>query len=184
MKTIRKITFLFIFGILVVFPSKISAHVLKYDGSIGAVLHVNPDDDPIAGESTNFFFEFKDKDNKFVPDGCDCKAIITENGKQIYSADLFAGKEDPSLTDISFSFVFPATDIYKLTITGTPKTPDAFQKFSLSYDIRVARTNGSVAHVSADGGWWHNHIWHVVTSLGIGVVTLFVYISSNKKKSK
>src|SRR5689334_16513316 len=80
-------------------PQKVSAHILKYDGSIGAVLHVNPDDDPIAGETTGFFFEFKDKKNKFLPENCDCLVRVTKEGSEIYSQDLFKDNPNPSLTN-------------------------------------------------------------------------------------
>lgn len=55
--------FLFmITGLLLVFalPQTASAHVLQTDGSIGAVLHVDPDDNPIIGEKATFFFDLKD----------------------------------------------------------------------------------------------------------------------------
>ena len=60
------------------FPSITQAHILITDEGIGAVVHINPDDDPIVDSLTSFFFEFKDQKNKFQPKLCDCRVVILE----------------------------------------------------------------------------------------------------------
>lgn len=134
----------FIFIILVlIFPSQTNAHTLKTSGSVGAVVHVSPEDDPIAGEPTDFFFEFKDKNGKFKPENCDCKVTVLKSGTEAYSAPLFQNNTDPSLTSASFSYTFPEKDIYTVKIAGNPATPGSFEPFNLAYDIRVARESES-----------------------------------------
>ena len=76
----RKIIFIFL--LFLICTVNVQAHILKTDGSIGAVLHIDPDDDPIARQSSYFFFEFKDKQNIFKLENCDCKITIFEQGKQ------------------------------------------------------------------------------------------------------
>jgi hypothetical protein len=115
------------------------AHILKTDGSIGAVMHVTPEDDPIAGERSDFYFEFKDRNNKFKPENCDCIISILRSGKEIFSQPLFASNTDPSLSNASLSFTFPQKDVYKIKVAGKPKSPGAFIAFTLEYDLRVAR---------------------------------------------
>lgn len=131
--------FLFFALLLAVPVREVQAHVLKTDGSVGAVIHVSPEDDPIARESTDFFFEFKDKQGKFKPDNCECNGIILQGGKEIYSVPLFQNSANPSLTNASFSFAFPEKDVYKVRVSGKPITPGAFEPFTLTWDIRVAR---------------------------------------------
>ncbi len=116
-----------------------SAHVLVSQGSIGAVLHIDPQDDPIAGSQSGFFFEFKDKQNKFKPENCNCTFEIWENGQQINSQDLFESNTNPSLTSASIFFTFPQKDVYQIKVVGNPKTVSAFQPFTLTYNIRVAK---------------------------------------------
>ena len=125
-------------------PSSVEAHVLKTSGSVGAVVHVTPEDDPIAGEQTDFFFEFKDREGKFKPENCDCKVTILKAGQEAYTAPLFQNNSDPSLTSASFSYTFPEKNIYQVKISGQPLTTDAFQEFNLEYDIRVARVSESL----------------------------------------
>lgn len=42
-----------------------SAHVLITDesGKTGAILHINPDDDPVAGEQSNLFFDIQSRNS-------------------------------------------------------------------------------------------------------------------------
>lgn len=136
----KKILALFLcFFSLLFCVTKVSAHVLKIDGNIGATLHIDPDDDPIAGEQSGFFFEFKDKQNAFTPVGCDCTFSISESGKEIYSQPLFQNNSQPSLDNASVFFTFPQRDVYQVKVTGKPLVQNAFQPFVLTYDVRVAR---------------------------------------------
>ena len=123
------------------YPQNALAHVLKTDGSVGAVIHVSPEDDPIAGESTDFYFEFKDKTGKFTPENCDCNGSILQGGKEVYSAPLFQNSTNPSLENASFSYTFPEKNIYKVRVSGKPITTGVFESFTLEWDIRVARVS-------------------------------------------
>ncbi len=135
--------FVFIFLIshlsFLISAKAVEAHVLKSDGSIGAILHVSPDDDPIAGISTDFFFELKDKNGTFVPENCNCIATVFQNGQTVYTQPLFQNNDSPSLEDASFSYVLPEKDVYAIQISGEPNVDGAFEPFTLAWDIRVAR---------------------------------------------
>lgn len=121
----------------VVFVPLASAHVLMTDKNIGAVLHIDPDDAPIAGQQSSFFFEFKDATNKFNPSDCQCTFSITEQGKEIYSQPLFQNTTKPSLTNASVFYTFPQQDVYQIAVVGQPNTSGEFQSFKLTYNIRV-----------------------------------------------
>lgn len=133
--------FLFVFSIS---TDKIYAHVLKTHGSIGAVIHVSPEDDPIAGESTDFYFDLKDKKNKLKSDNCDCVGVVLQNGKEIFSAPVFQNGIATGLENASFSFVFPAKAMYKVRVVGKPMDENTFDPFSLEWDIRVDRVSEKV----------------------------------------
>src|SRR5437667_6752587 len=112
----KLLSFLFFIGILLVFPKSVFAHFLAFDHTIGAVLHIDPNDDPIAGEQTSFFFEFKDKENKFTPQNCDCTFLIVKNGQTIYSQPLFANNQNPRLTNASVLYTLPQKDVYEIKV--------------------------------------------------------------------
>ncbi len=111
--------------------ANVSAHVLETAGSIGAVLHIDPDDDPVAGEKSGIYFEIKDKTNRFKAQDCNCRLIIDRAGQTIY--------DQPFTKSEGGEFTFPARDVYTVKAVGAPKITGAFDSFELSYDIRVQR---------------------------------------------
>ena len=166
---------LFIFSSgLFLFSTKAQAHFLQTDGSIGAVLHVSPNDEPVVNEQANFFFEFNDKDNKFKADNCTCTISIIEAGKQIASQSLFQNNTNPGLTNASFSFTFPERDLYEVKVTGQPLTPNAFQPFTLSWNFRLDREVNGIS-TTAQPSFFATHMT-VFIILGIFIFTSFFYI--------
>lgn len=136
----KKIFFFITLLAFIVLPPAVSAHELKTDGNIGAVLHVDPEDDPIAGEPSSFYFEFKDLKKQFDSKKCNCVITVSQDGKVIHSQKLFQDIHKPSLTNASFVFTFPKKDVYQVIVKGVP-TAKSFQPFTLSYDIHVTENN-------------------------------------------
>ena len=164
-------------------PPQASAHVLETDGNIGAVIHIDPDDDPIAGEQTGFFFEFKDKQNKFNSQHCECRFTILEGGRELYAQPLFRDNTSPSLTSASVYYTFPLKNIYKIQLTGKPTIPDTFQPFTLTYDIRVERESDKKIETTEES-WFSIHTHHIRTTIIIAffVIILGIYLIKHRKK--
>lgn len=137
----KKIVVLFLIShlALLISASPVNAHVLKTDGSVGAILHVSPDDSPIAGALTDFFFELKDLDGKFKPENCNCVAQVLRGGDVLIDQPLFALNPSPTLDNASFRYTLPQKGVYTIRLTGEPKTEGSFERFVLSWDIRVDR---------------------------------------------
>jgi hypothetical protein len=163
-------------------PDIVEAHILQTDTSIGAVLHVDPEDDPIVGQPASFFFEFKDKTNKFTPDACTCTVSIVEQGKEMYTQSLFQNSTAPNLTTASFSFTFPQKDVYQLKVNGMPTNPGTFQPFTLVYDLRVSREETAVSALANDTltGWILNHIIHIVVISVLVALTVIVLFKKQR----
>lgn len=158
-------------------PHRGSAHVLQTDGSIGAVLHIDPDDDPIASQPATLFFEFKDRQNKFAPGRCDCSVSIIRGGTIIFSTALFgSGNTSPTV-----SYAFPAKAVYTVRVTGTPTAGGSFQAFTLNYDIRVDRepTGGAANAAPAQP----NHTSHYII-FGGGFIIFFLLIFRDSLKNR
>ncbi len=170
-------------ALILLAPPKIGAHVLEKNNSIGAVLHIDPEDDPVAGQQSGFFFEFKDTQNSFRPEDCICTVSVLADQKEIYSQPLFENEDKPSLTNASFFYTFPEKNIYKIRIVGKPKTQNAFKPFTLSYDVRVAReSNSKVESVKTPGTIWSffsSHIPHTI--VGVIVLIALWYVLFKKK---
>lgn len=160
-----------------------SAHVLKVDGSIGSTLHVDPADNPVVGSPATFYFEIKDKQNKFTPTACNCTvSISTSEGEVLHTEQLFTQSSSAGLSNPLLQYVFEKGGVYTVTLTGSPKTAGGFQSFQLSYTVRVENGEPTPhtdnAETSVSDAWLYS-------GLGLLVVVGFVLIAwQRKKKSK
>ncbi len=192
----KKIIFFFIILSLsfLFYTRSVYAHFLQSDGNIGAVLHIDPGDDPIAGEQAGFFFEFKDRLGKFNPENCDCTVYILENGKEVFSKALFSDRDNALVRNASFFYTFPEKGVYQIKVMGAPVNvggPDvgpgrgnrfgvAFEKFTLIWNIRVDRETNrqSTAQQNRSNFFGQNLIYDII--LGLFVIFLFIYFIKNK----
>lgn len=118
------------------------AHTLKIDGTIGVTLHINPDDEPIQGQSATMSLDIHDTAGRFNPlrpADCSCTLKITQNGKAIGALSITDGNSYPPL-----SFTFPESGSYNLRVTGKPRDGGDFQPFDLTFETYVRSAVGDV----------------------------------------
>lgn len=132
----KKFIAIIIFFILLAKP--VSAHTLEENESVGAIMHITPNDNPVEDEEAGLFFEFKDPSEKFKLNLCKCTFEIYENGKIIHSQTLYQ-TEDKEYTGIRY--IFPDPGVYKIVVKGEPKEDGAFEDFKLEYDTYVTAKN-------------------------------------------
>jgi len=181
----RKITILFA---LILYTSysilhtpAASAHFVKSDGGIGAVLHVDPGDDPVAGKEANIILEFKDISNKFNLNNCSCKIILTTvGGKEILNEDLKPIAKDQELSSVT-PVTFPAKDIYKLKITGNSSN-SSHPAFELNYDIRVEKEDFEQTSDTRPENWLSKYSIYLSSGLLILILLIFALVKQNYKK--
>ncbi len=161
-------------------PQKSFAHVVQTDGSIGGVLHVDPDDEPYAKQVSNFFVSITDRQSKFDAQKCYCGFTIYENEREIYYQDL---QDNPSKSSLNFSFIFPQKDVYKVVVKGRPSVLGAFQEFTLTYDIRVDR-EGSTQSSNQNNDFVSTHFIHLIVAAGILLFVIVAFIIQTVSKPK
>lgn len=164
----------FVTGLLfLAFP--VSAHVLKTDKNIGAVVHIDPEDDPIVGEQTTIYFDVKDTEGKFSIENCLCIFKVTKNGQDVFMQ---------TINGTTAQYNFPEKNIYTLELKGTPKFEGAFTPFTLTYDVRVERTNttSSTNEQSPESNYFLNHIPHIGLIFIVVIVCAAVIYLENRKK--
>ena len=126
-------------GLLMAFaPMTASAHIVKTDGTIGALLHIYPDDDPIAGQPAIMNFAFTGRTSHLKLAQCDCVLIVNEAGREILRQTVAPGAKNGN-SAITIKYAFPKRDVYTVTLQGRPTGGATFQSFKLDYDIRVQR---------------------------------------------
>jgi hypothetical protein len=132
----RRLILFSAFGLLMLAASPAEAHVFKYFETVGVLLHMEPGDDPLAGEPGQLFFYFNDKAGKFEVGKCDCRVRITEGDKVIYDEPL-TGEAKAYGDDVRLvNFTFPRRDIYKVELSARESD---YPPFKLSYDVRIDR---------------------------------------------
>ncbi|MDB4939877.1 MAG: hypothetical protein JWO40_302 [Candidatus Doudnabacteria bacterium] len=159
-----------------------NAHVLKSDGEVGAVLHIDPDDDPIANEPAAFYFAIKDTSGKFDPSKCDCHFIVTKDQQTVFDKPISIIKQSGEWDGI-IGYTFTDRAIYSVLLKGTPKTTNAFQPFNLDYDIRVSRTANATAPGTSNSSSTQIHLVHFVL-FGIAFIAIFYIIWDEKRKGR
>ena len=142
------VSFCLFLAAAVVIPQVTMAHELSVDGvdtAIGAVMHVDPNDNPHAGEQARLFFEFKDEDHLFNALQCNCSAEISKEvpagqASHSFSFDISTSSPGVEISDmnISFPYTFSEEGTYKVVITGKPKPGKEFDSFKLPYEVTIA----------------------------------------------
>lgn len=128
-----------------ILPFIASAHETKRAGSLDILLHMEPLDNPAAGEDAYLYFSVSDLREQFNFRDCDCRVTVKDSkGKELLNRALTLEDEAPDWgVNVSrVGFVFPHIGIYKVAIAGAPKT-NTFDAFALEYDKRIERQNES-----------------------------------------
>lgn len=149
-----------------------SAHVLVTDStsSQGAILHIIPDDNPIAGQESTLYFDTQQ--GLIVPERTTATLVITDSTGR--SAPI-TPTLDGSL--VTASYTFPTQGVYRLTYTITTNgTASVFE-----YSQRVSRgVQGSVLDTPS-------YVWAemlIVTSLTGLIVTISAAVVRRKAIAK
>lgn len=134
------------------------AHVLVMDESrqIGAILHVVPDDDPIAGKKATLFFDMQSGSLDDVR-----QATITITRQLTERHDTLAANIDGSL--VTADYVFPQQGVYAIQYTLVSSNKD----YIFNHTLRVSRGE-NVSHQSR-----RRHAWAEGLLVG-GVVSFLV----------
>ncbi len=166
------------FFMLLLFPPYAFAHILKVDGKIGVTVHIDPDDQPVAGKESKIFVDIQDQSGRFNPsnpESCDCFITITSEGKKMASMSLVSGG-----TYAQLRYTFPKAGEYLLTIDGNPNgTGKVFQSFHTEFEYYAM---GDTQNRTQSENPLRNYSPLVILIVGIGLV-LLVFIPMNSPRT-
>jgi hypothetical protein len=135
--------------IFLLFTSPVFAHKVKISEDVGATIHIEPNDNPRAGEPAQAWFALTRKGGKVIPLAeCNCQlAVYLEPHKPGEPALL-----NPSLKAIvaekyqgipAADMIFPKPGAYLLELNGKSVKADDFKPFKLKFEITVAAGTSS-----------------------------------------
>jgi hypothetical protein len=155
-----------VFALVAVQP--VAAHVLITDESRshGAILHIIPDDDPIAGEESTLYFDTQDE----LLEGDSNVSLTVRN--QSDNETSVSVKIDGTL--VTADYTFPVQGVYELTYT----VESADQTYQFSQSQRVSR--GAIISASERP----SYVWAeiVLLSSAVGAVLLVLTVFNYRKE--
>ncbi|WP_292771938.1 hypothetical protein [Nostoc sp. NOS(2021)] len=122
----------------------VAAHQVEVAADVGATLHIEPNDNPSAGEPSQAWFALTRRGGKVIPlSQCNCQLAV-------YAKPYAAGEPpllEPALEPVAAEryqgvpgaeVVFPKPGIYELQLNGKPVSGARFKPFKFKFEVTVA----------------------------------------------
>lgn len=183
MKSIKLLKYILIIAALyVVSAGFVLAHDQETNDGVSAVLHIDPNDWPIAEEPASFYITFKNIDNDFDLEKCDCVSKIFKDDVEIVH----------TITESSRGFQFTSKPVltatlqnsgaYKFEFEGKPKDGANFKPVKFTHDFNVNR-KGTINKEAGHHNSFAAHIGHYII-FGGAIIIVIVQIVREKLKDK
>ncbi|OYE00686.1 hypothetical protein CDG79_33785 [Nostoc sp. 'Peltigera membranacea cyanobiont' 232] len=121
-----------------------SAHKVEVAGDVGGTIHIEPNDNPRAGEPSQTWFALTRRGGKVIPLAqCNCRLAV-------YAEPYAAGEPpllEPQLEAVAAEryqgipgaeITFPKPGIYELQLNGKPVSGARFKPFQFKFEVTVA----------------------------------------------
>ncbi|MFN6154253.1 MAG: hypothetical protein ACK4YK_06805 [Dolichospermum sp.] len=138
-----KYLLLVLFGLIVTTNTQVLAHTVKISADVGATIHIEPNDNPRAGEVTQAWFALTRKGGKVIPlKDCNCQLAIYAEPHAVGEPALL----EPPLKPIQAEryqgipgaeVTFPKPGAYQLQLSGKPVNEGSFKPFELKFVVTV-----------------------------------------------
>lgn len=102
------------------------AHQLASDNGVNAVLHIDPDDAPVAGRKAQLIFYLGSESPSFHAQDCGCQLSLNLRHRQIANPPLQLGSSSATVT-----ITFPQAGVYTVLLNGNT--------FHVKFVVRVAK---------------------------------------------
>ncbi|MEH2108604.1 hypothetical protein [Nostoc sp.] len=142
--TIKYLLFLSCLVISITNLNPAAAHKVEVASDVGGTLHIEPNDNPRAGEASQAWFALTRRGGKVIPlSQCNCQLAV-------YAEPYAAGEPpliEPQLQPVAAEryqgipgaeVVFPKPGIYELQLNGKPVSGARFKPFEFKFEVTVA----------------------------------------------
>ncbi len=141
---IKYLLLLVLSSLIVTTNTQVLAHTVKISEDVGGTVHLEPNDNPRAGEITQAWFALTRKGGKVIPlKDCHCQLAIYAEPHAVGEPALL----EPPLKPIQAEryqgipgaeVTFPKPGAYELQLSGKPVTEGSFKPFELKFVVTVA----------------------------------------------
>ena len=157
----------------------VKAHELESNNGVSVIFHIEPDDNPTAGEPTVLNMLFSDKAGGFKISNYALKVELRQGKKLLVSypvAPAFFGATREGDSTITF----PSTGSYDIKLIGTTKDPSK-QSFKFDYDVSV-KNAGATSGAKNTGNVKTVFILSAFSLIVLGVIAARAIASGGKYK--
>ncbi len=155
----------------------VQAHFIKTDGTITTEIHIDPNDDPIAGEKSFIGIEVNDRSGKFSPSSCTCTIVISNRSIDVLKTSFFTVNKLTNETELPF--IFPKDTTYTVTLSGKPIQPNVFQPFQTQYEVHVEHPLPLLQHILRS-----THFVPTILVIIAFIITFLISLYNNYKQPK
>ncbi|MEO5646139.1 MAG: hypothetical protein ABIQ91_01545 [Candidatus Paceibacterota bacterium] len=127
---------LFSTSLYLTLPMVASAHTLAIEGELGATLHIDPADEPVAGSPSTMYFDFKNSKREFSAAEYSFVLSITQNDSVIATGTLFENGAIGATASYAHTFAQPGE--YEVQVVATPKDGDEASTFNFDTHVSSA----------------------------------------------
>jgi hypothetical protein len=129
---------------LLLLAAPVAAHKTQISGSVGATQHIEPNDNPRAGEPSVAWYALTRQGGETIPlEACNCNLAVYNQPYTPGDVPIL----EPPLKPISAEgyqnipgteITFPEVGAYDVILRGEPTTAGDFQPFELEFEVTVA----------------------------------------------
>ncbi|MBW4452503.1 MAG: hypothetical protein KME55_07290 [Nostoc indistinguendum CM1-VF10] len=171
------------------------AHKVEISGDVGGTLHIEPNDNPRAGEPSQAWFALTRRGGRVIPlSQCNCQLAV-------YAQPYAAGEPpllEPQLEPVAAEryqgipgadITFPKPGIYQLQLNGKPISGARFKPFQFKFEVTVAggstQNTRNLRDVNGDlveGGSQQLPFWAIALPI-LGFIGILVVVLRSMKGS-
>jgi hypothetical protein len=160
------------------------AHESESSEGISAIMHIDPNDQPVINSPAQFYFTFQDPAGSFEISHCDCTIILLKDGIELDRQPV--AQPNSTFSSLSsyplYTRTFDQSGNYELELIGSPKDNTAFHPFMLHFEVPV-KDSGSTA-----SGYHpmmaNEHLGHILIFGGGFVIALAILLQGYWKNRK
>jgi hypothetical protein len=137
----KKFSWLLLLSLLGLFNLTAHGHELVADKEVGALMHIEPNDDPKVGVSSKVWFDLVKKGGQKISlIECDCTFSIYRGTARtpVVTPALAESKAEETKSVLSAQVTFPEQGAYRLVLSGKPKGKKIFAPFTLRWTVRAS----------------------------------------------
>ncbi len=123
------------------------AHEIARDGNVGGLIHIEPDDAPLAGKPNRASFEVNQRGGRAILlSQCACRLSVYAGGMRPGARPASTPKLSQGKSELTAVLNFPAAGAYTLVLQGRPRAGADFPSFTLKWTVRADITAGGGGH--------------------------------------